>query len=345
MAKISVIVPVYGVEKYLKECVDSILKQTLDDLEILLIDDGSKDGCPKMIDEYAQKDNRVIAIHKPNGGYGQTCNVGLEKASGEYIAILEPDDYIENNMYEELYKIAKENDSDIVKSAYYDNLQSPAEQRVTKMGFKNAPEGTITLKDYPQILSYHPSIWSCIYKREFLNRNNIRFVEAPGAGWTDNPFQVATLCLANRINITNKAYYYWRKVENTESERLKDYTIPFKRSDEIHEWLDEHNISDEGILACLYMRELGYIKLVLEILELKNFLDGHKRIKAMLGRMDKNIIENSSVVEPWAKKFYYKISKNVLGYCFRKIVISIHLNKNSKQIKILGKTIIGGKSE
>ena len=100
MPKISVIVPIYGVEKYLKEAVDSLLNQTMNDLEIILLDDGGKDACPQIIDEYAQKDNRIIAIHKQNGGYGQTMNVGLDRATGEYIAILEPDDYIESKMYD-----------------------------------------------------------------------------------------------------------------------------------------------------------------------------------------------------------------------------------------------------
>ena len=120
MAKISVIVPVYGVEKYLREAIDSLLKQTLSDIEILLIDDGGKDNCPQIIDEYAKKDNRIIAIHKQNGGYGQTCNLGLSKITGEYIAILEPDDYNDSKMYEDLYNIAIKYDSDIVKSCFYD---------------------------------------------------------------------------------------------------------------------------------------------------------------------------------------------------------------------------------
>ena len=132
MPKVSVIVPIYGVENYLRECVDSILNQTLKDIEIILIDDGGKDNCPQIIDEYAQKDERIVAIHKPNGGYGQTCNVGLERATGEYVAIVEPDDYIDSKMYEDLYNIATKYNSDIVKSCFYDNLQAKEEQRILK---------------------------------------------------------------------------------------------------------------------------------------------------------------------------------------------------------------------
>ena len=275
MPKVSVIVPIYGVEKYLRECVDSILNQTLKDIEIILIDDGGKDNCPQIIDEYAQKDERIVAIHKANGGYGQTCNVGLERATGEYVAIVEPDDYIDCKMYEDLYNIAKKYESDIVKSCFFDNLQSKQETRVKKTEWKDSiPEDkSFTIKEYPYFLYYHPSIWSCIYKKEFLDKHNIKFVEAPGSGWTDNPFQVQTMCLAEKINYTSKAYYYWRRLNYNESDDLKDYTIPFKRSDEIHKWLHENNIDDENILVNLYKRELEYINIVLGIKNLTNKQD------------------------------------------------------------------------
>ena len=87
MPKVSVIVPIYGVEKYLRQCVDSILAQTLKDIEIILVDDGSPDGCPAIVDEYAAKDSRVIAVHQENGGYGRAVNHGIEIANGEYIGI------------------------------------------------------------------------------------------------------------------------------------------------------------------------------------------------------------------------------------------------------------------
>ena len=219
MAKVSVIVPIYGVEKYLRECLDSIVNQTLSDLEIILIDDGSKDNCPQIIDEYAQKDNRIIAIHKENDGYGSAMNVGLENVTGEYIGIVEPDDYIDSKMYEDLYKIAKEYDSDVVKSCFYDNLQAKEEQRIlkTKWDDDKIPQNrSFKITECGLFLQYHPSIWSCIYKRKFLKKHNIRFIEAPGSGWTDNPFQVQTMCRAERINYTPNAYYYWRRLNKDE---------------------------------------------------------------------------------------------------------------------------------
>ena len=161
MPKVSVIIPVYNVEKYLRECLDSVINQTLQDIEIILIDDGGKDNCPRIIDEYAKKDSRIVAIHKENGGYGQTCNVGLERAHGEYISIVEPDDYIDKNMYEDLYKLAKKNDTDIVKSDFYKNIQCENKKQCNKHFSQNlktsAPNSFIPFGRLMVSKCLHPS--------------------------------------------------------------------------------------------------------------------------------------------------------------------------------------------
>ncbi|MBU3841903.1 MAG: glycosyltransferase [Candidatus Fusobacterium pullicola] len=113
MPKISIIVPVYNVEKYLRKCVDSILNQTFKDFELILVDDGSIDTSGKICDEYNLKDNRIKVIHKENGGLSSARNAGLDIAQGEYIGFVDSDDWIELDMYEELYKICKENDTDV----------------------------------------------------------------------------------------------------------------------------------------------------------------------------------------------------------------------------------------
>ena len=113
MPKISIIVPVYNVEKYLRKCIDSILNQTFKDFELILIDDGSTDESGKICDEYNLKDNRIKVIHKENGGLSSARNAGLDIAQGEYIGFVDSDDWIELDMYEELYKICKENDTDV----------------------------------------------------------------------------------------------------------------------------------------------------------------------------------------------------------------------------------------
>ena len=113
MPKISIIVPVYNAEKYLRKCVDSILNQTFKDFELILVDDGSIDTSGKICDEYNLKDNRIKVIHKENGGLSSARNAGLDIAQGEYIGFVDSDDWIELDVYEELYKICKENDTDV----------------------------------------------------------------------------------------------------------------------------------------------------------------------------------------------------------------------------------------
>ena len=121
---ISVVVPIYNVENYIKKCVDSILSQTYKNLEIILVDDGSPDNCPQICDEYAQKDNRIKVIHKENGGLSDARNAGIDISKGKFITFIDSDDYIEKDYVEVLYNSIKENASDMAigsHKAIYDN--------------------------------------------------------------------------------------------------------------------------------------------------------------------------------------------------------------------------------
>lgn len=118
--EISVIVPVYKVEKYLHRCVDSILNQTFTDLEIILVDDGSPDRCGEICDEYARKDSRVRVIHKENGGLSDARNVGIDISRGKYIGFVDSDDYIEKDMYEYLYSIITKESADVAMCEIFD---------------------------------------------------------------------------------------------------------------------------------------------------------------------------------------------------------------------------------
>lgn len=120
LPKVSVVVPIYNVEKYLKQCVDSLLNQTLKDIEIILVDDGAKDGSGKIVDEYKNKFTNVKVIHQANGGLGPARNTGIENATGEYIAFVDGDDWVQSNMYEKLYATAQKSNSDIVVSGHCD---------------------------------------------------------------------------------------------------------------------------------------------------------------------------------------------------------------------------------
>jgi glycosyltransferase involved in cell wall biosynthesis len=334
-----------------------VVNQTLQDIEIICVNDGSPDNCGEILKEYAAKDNRITIIDKPNGGYGSACNAGLNKATGEYIAIVESDDFIAPSMYEKLYNLALKNDADIVKSLFFENIDNLHRKQIKPVKWYDRrarndekftmPAQVFMIYDHPEFLYFHPSVWSCIYRREFIENNNIRFVEAKGAGWTDNPFQVQTMCLAKRIFYTDEAFYYWRRLNITNSDDLKDYTVPFKRSDEIHQWLAQNGITDENLLACLYKREFAYIHITFGMLPLKNLPDGLKLVRAMLERMDINIIRHNKYItrkERYNFKilntFPLKIYSEMRSKTARRKIISIRCNKHEKSVMLFGRKIL-----
>lgn len=307
MPKVSVVVPIYKVEKYLHQCVDSILGQTLTDIEVILVDDGSPDSCPAIVDEYAAADSRVIAIHQPNGGYGKAVNTGIARATAPYIGIIEPDDFIEPAMYATLLQAAEAHQADVVKCWFYDFLDTPQESHTKPFPLpKPPPEGvSFTATEQPQLFYYHPSVWSCLYKADFLRLHDIRMLEIPGSGWTDNPFQVQTLSLAKRIVFVNKTYYHWRRVNKESADDLYDYRIPFERSDYIHQWLDEHNIQDSGILANLYARELAYVLIVSRMRNIADKSDCCLRIKTLCRRMKPEILRQAPLNRKTRKAYRF----------------------------------------
>ena len=113
--KVSIIVPVYNTEPWLRECMDSLVNQTLKEIEIICVDDGSPDNCGKILDEYAKKDTRIIVIHQKNQGVSAARNAGLDVASGEYITFVDSDDYVDLNTYEKMYNLAKKDEIDILQ--------------------------------------------------------------------------------------------------------------------------------------------------------------------------------------------------------------------------------------
>lgn len=208
MPKLSVLVPIYNVEKYLEECLTSLANQTLKDIEIICINDGSTDDSPKILQCYAKKHKNFIVINKQNTGYGDSMNRGLEKASGEYIGIVESDDFIEPNAFEELYNLAQKTSADIVKANYFYYSEAGDEiHRVIKNQKLNTP---LSISDDSSILLEEPGIWSAIYCRNFLNKNKICFRTTPGASYQDTGFHFKSFCAAKRIIYTDKAYLHYR---------------------------------------------------------------------------------------------------------------------------------------
>lgn len=215
MAKVSIIVPAYNVEPYLVECMESITKQTLSDIEIICINDGSTDGTLKILKSYAEKDPRIVLIDKENGGYGIGVNIGLSVATGEYIGIVEPDDFVPVNMFGDLYEIAKANDLDFVKADFYRfERASNGDMFLTynHLDRKNQYYNQVFDPSHtPEAIRFIMNTWSGIYRKAFLDEYHIRHNETPGASFQDNGFWFQTFAFAKRGMVIDKPYYMNRR--------------------------------------------------------------------------------------------------------------------------------------
>lgn len=268
--KVSVIVPIYNGIKYLQECIESIIHQTLTDIEIICVDDGSTDGTAEALDAYAMQDARIKVIHKPNSGYGHSMNVGIDNATGEYIGIVESDDYIDQNMYYDLYHYAKERDADIVKADYHTFFGEGNDRR-----FVYSPLFQERNKEYyHQELNYRKNFkvfeaymvsWAGIYKREYLVKNDIRHNETPGASYQDNGFWFQNMIYGEKIYIVNKPYYYLRR--DNENSSVHNRAKVFCVCDEYafaRECILKRNIDCDMLLNYFWQRCYGAYGTVLQ---------------------------------------------------------------------------------
>lgn len=166
--KISVIVPIYKVEDYLHRCVESIINQAYTNLEIILVDDGSPDNCPKICDEYAEKDSRIKVIHKENGGLSDARNTGLLVATGEYISFIDSDDYIDINMYKSIITYMEEHDLDIAECGIkhvYNNKIKQNDKLDKSIHVFNSEEA---LKELMLERRFHQTVWNKLYKTKLI---------------------------------------------------------------------------------------------------------------------------------------------------------------------------------
>lgn len=207
---ISILVPCYNVEAYLRQCMDSIIRQTYTNLEIICLDDGSTDRTPEILKEYEKKDSRTRVISKPNSGYGATMNIGLKAASGKYIGIVESDDYIEPKMYEILCDAAEKDNLDIVRCRFIERNVIKSKDKVNTFSYVKDNGRVFRPTDVPSSFAMKPSIWAGMYNREFLERNGIRFLETPGASYQDTAFAFKALATAQRVRMLPDVLHNYR---------------------------------------------------------------------------------------------------------------------------------------
>lgn len=249
MPKVSVVVPIYNVEEYLPKCIESLINQTLSDIEIILVNDGTPDNSQDIIDKYKKKDKRIVSIIKENGGQGSARNLGVTKARGEYISFIDSDDWVEDNMLEFMYNEAKINDLDIVICGYKNIYKNYDEECFIS---KEIMEDTLNNKN----TKIFNTISSCckIYKREFLINSEVTFKEDK-IWYEDLPYCIKVLSLTDKIGFVNKTLYNYYFRENSTMNNSKvlknlDLLIMF---DDVISFMKDKNMYDK------YYSEIEYL--------------------------------------------------------------------------------------
>ena len=280
MPKVSVIVPVYHVEKYINKFVDSLINQTLSDIEIILVDDESPDNCGKICDEYAAKDSRISVIHKKNGGVSEARNDGIRNAKSDFVMFVDSDDWCEPNMCEVAYNSIIDTNSDIAIFNYYNNYENyerknnniPVLELDTYKDIEKL-QMTIFHSDFIRLLDEHSKYyldlgapWSKIFKRNFLIDNNLYFDKSLKGIFDDVFFCLYSLEKAKKVVTRDVALYHWRRLDNTLSTSFKKDNLEkySKITEECEKFVKNTNKGD------LFYRSY-YARIILNILKLLKF--------------------------------------------------------------------------
>ena len=191
--KVSVIVPVYNNEVFVVSCIKSLLAQTLQDIEVIAINDGSTDNSSEILHQFADSDSRLIVVDKENGGYGVGINTGLDMARGEYVTILESDDFADLDMLETLVNYADAFNLEVVRANFYLYWAKKIKNDHLLELFGNHECDRIidpSIRDNQHCFYVQPALWSAIYRTDFIRKNNLRLLETPGAAYQDTAFNL-----------------------------------------------------------------------------------------------------------------------------------------------------------
>ena len=245
---ISIIIPVYNTEKYLKKCLDSVITQTYKNLEIICINDGSTDSSLKILKKYAKSDKRIKVINQENKGVSITRNIGIENATGEWITFIDSDDYISPELYQSFTEALNNSEPfniyvfNGVKLAENDN---PEDKNLTKFFYMsnwNFHENNLyTFIDCKNPFYGNLSVWNKIFNTEFINNNNIRFKE--NSIFEDQLFSIESMIKTDKLYLDNKIFYYYVQHGNSTMHNLKENGFDiFDIMQDVRDLLCEYNL-------------------------------------------------------------------------------------------------------
>lgn len=305
----SVILPIYNVEKYLEECVDSILSQTFTDFELILVDDGSKDSSPAICDEYAKKDERIKVIHKPNGGLSDARNAGTAQAKGEYIIYIDSDDYITSEKFlKDVHDKAVATDSDIVLykfSKFFDNTKKLDNCTFTLDFVESITDPDELLNELVKRDAYYGMAWIKAFRREIAIKNNIEFEK--GLLGEDMDWYFGLILCSDKVSAIDKSYIAYRQREGsiTTSLKLKNLTDFVYILEKWSEKIKNADISDSKKNALMGALAKYYSNMLITYVRVKDSQKKEcvKRIKAL-----SYLLDYSKSNRPQQIKKVYKIA-------------------------------------
>lgn len=271
---VSIIIPVYNVpEKYLRECIESVMEQTLKEIEIILVDDGSPDNCGAICDEYASKDSRIKVFHKENGGVSSARNLGLDNATGKYIMFVDADDRIEQNAVDILLSYRESTNADLVICGYYhDDEKVYYKGKSVKFLPKITAAQAIAGK-YKYVLGY---LWNKLFSKEIIDNAKIRFDEAI-AICEDSLFCQKYVANCNKIVCVNELLYHYETNKNsaTHANFSKNNVTVFSAYKRIIEFCNK-TYSDKKLNELLYANY--YCHHIRNLRRMKNELSSAERV-------------------------------------------------------------------
>lgn len=344
--KVSIIMPVYKVEEYVGKAIESIQAQTLKEWEFLIVDDGTPDRSGEICDQYAEKDQRIQVIHKENGGAPSARNLAIEMAKGEYMYFLDSDDWAEPTMLEDMYRLAKRDNAQLVVAGFYIDTYVGGGNYITDDYFvddavysdketfrKNA------YKLFDKNLLYTP--WNKLYEAKYIMENNLRF---PTTFWDDFPFNVSIVKNVERVTVTSKRYYHFLRAR-TESETAAYRPGMYEKREEEHGWMvnlyKEWHVWDEDskeMIARRYIeRFIGCVENVTNPKCQMTEKEKRKEIKRMLA--NPRVSKMVQVAKP--RSFYMKIMllpvkmrSSLLTYLEAKVITFVKTNNTKLFTKL-----------
>lgn len=344
--KVSIIVPIYNVESYLGRCLDSLLSQSFREIEIIAVNDGSTDKSSEILKDYSERDNRIVSIEKENGGVSSARNTGLLQANGQYIGFVDPDDWIDKEMYEELYHSAIHEKADIVMCTYIREFGTHSKEKKfnmpQKVCYKNEEVKHEIMRRLvgpineeianPELLDAWGTVWSKLYRADMIKENNINFTDLDIIGTNeDSLFNIHTFYYANTFVFLNQPYYhYWRANETSVTAgykpNLKDQW--FNLYGMIEGFLNEKNMQSDFYLALNNRICLNTLGLGLNTISKSNKTSALIKIRKLSSILHDNRIKRSfkqfeMTYFPIVWRAFYFCAKSRFATCFYVMLVAM----------------------